>query len=136
MRFGQHLSYDHMLALPANEVRPLLAEIASVSALRIKKAVEGLSGAPGVNQGAVDNLYLSDRMKRTAFFEEAERIATELNGLGHKLVPLDEDNDLSWDSTSVSWATDWPGGAPCGLDLEILPSETRALWIISPSLSK
>lgn len=133
MQFGQHLSYERMSALPANEIRPLLAEIASISAQRVKKAVEGVAGVPGGDQGPVDTAYLSDRMKRAAFFEEAERIATELNGLGHKLVPLDEDNDLNFESTSVSWATDWPAGSPCGLDLEIRPSETTALWIVSPS---
>jgi hypothetical protein len=122
-----------MLSLPALDIRPLLTEIASISELRIEKALEGFATVPNVNQGAVDNRYLSDQLKRTAFFEEAERIAAELNALGHKLLPLDQDNDLVLDSTSVSWATDWPLDSPCGLDFEIFPGETRVLWIISPN---
>ncbi|NIB41721.1 hypothetical protein HBA55_19100 [Pseudomaricurvus alkylphenolicus] len=134
MKFESHFRYQKMLELPSGEIRPLLSEIKSIIETRLKQTLSEFDDTASTpNQGAIDNQFVRDRKKRTAYFDAIEAIAEELNELGHRLLPLDQDNDIDFDSTSVSWATNWMSDSPFGLDLEISPSKAQVLWVVSPN---
>lgn len=123
-----------MAELPSKEIRLLLAEIKSIIMKRLNLALSEFKSMPvEPNQGAIDKNFVRDRMKRAAYFNEIEAIVSELNELGHNLLPLDQDNDIDFESSSVSWGTAWMDQNPTGLDLEIFPNEVQVLWVLSPN---
>jgi hypothetical protein len=87
------------------------------------------------NTGAINSVYLNDKLRRDKYFEQCESIVSELNILGHNLSPLDLDSDINFENTSVSWAMLNKQGEVCGLELEFFPMETKVLWVVSPSIT-
>ncbi|MFV7768774.1 hypothetical protein [Shewanella marisflavi] len=134
MKFESHLNYQRMIELPSEELRPLLGEIKTIVEGRIKTVLSDFDDMENIkNRGAQDNKYVHDRNKRSAYFSALDLIVSELNDLGHQLLPIDYDSDIDFESTSVSWATDFMSGNARGLDIEIFPSKTQVLWVLSPN---
>ncbi|WP_338593091.1 hypothetical protein VXM60_09275 [Shewanella khirikhana] len=134
MKFESHLNYQCMIELPSEELRPLLGEIKTIVEGRIKAVLSEFDNMENIkNRGAQDNKYVHDRNKRSAYFATLELIVSELNDLGHQLLPIDYDSDIDFESASVSWATDFMSGNARGLDIEIFPSKTQVLWVLSPN---
>lgn len=134
MKFEPHLNYQRMIELPSEELRPLLGEIKTIVEGRIKAVLSDFDDMENIkNRGAQDNKYVHDRNKRSAYFSALDLIVSELNDLGHQLLPIDYDSDINFESTSVSWATDFMSGNARGLDIEIFPSKTQVLWVLSPN---
>ncbi len=85
------------------------------------------------NSGAINAVYVNDKLRREVYLNECESIVSDLNELGHKLQPLDLDSDINFDNTSDSWAVLNNQGEVCGLDIEFFPKEVNVLWVVSPS---
>ena len=133
MKFEPHLNYERMKMLPTEELRRTLLEIQNIIHSRVNSVLQEFrDGTEIENVGAIDNKFVTDRKKREAYFKECEAIVEELNELGHQLLPLDIDNDADFESTSVSWATDWQDGNARGLDIEFFPSNQKVSWILKP----
>ncbi|MDR8525158.1 hypothetical protein [Shewanella fidelis] len=134
MKFESHLNYQRMIELPSEELRPLLGEIKAIVEGRVKAVLSDFDDMKNIkNRGAQDNKYVHDRNKRSAYFSALDLIVSELNDLGHQLLPIDYDSDIDFESTSVSWATDFMSANARGLDIEIFPSKTQVLWVLSPN---
>jgi len=134
MKFESHLNYQHMIELPSEELRPLLGEIKTIIERRIKAVLSDFDNMENIkNRGAQDNKYVHDRNRRSAYLSVLDLIVSELNDLGHQLLPIDNNSDIDFESTSVSWATDFMSGNARGLDIEIFPSKTQVLWVLSPN---
>jgi hypothetical protein len=134
MKFESHLNYQRMIELPSEELRPLLGEIKAIVEGRIKAVLSDFDDMENINnRGAQDNKYVYDRNKRSAFFSALDLIVSELNDLGHQLLPIDYDSDIDFESSSVSWATDFISGNVRGLAIEIFPSKAQVLWVLSPN---
>ena len=83
----------------------------------------------GQKHWPVDNRYMLNKNKRDAFYQECEKIAGELNRLGHKLLPLDQDMDMNFEISSITWATTGDDN-PKGLDVTFYPKRTIITWSI------
>ncbi|TYK64189.1 hypothetical protein [Colwellia echini] len=127
-------SLKQMKSISFEELQKLLKELKSELEAKISLAIAEVTNPKFVkNTGAINSVYLNDKLRRDKYFEQCESIISELNNLGHNLSPLDLDSDINFENTSVSWAMLNKQGEVCGLELEFFPKETKVLWVVSPS---
>ena len=134
MQFGSHLQYEAMMNLTSNTIGSLLSEIKRIIEGRITYAlhqidIENIS----INVGVINQDFLLHNRKLSIYTNTVELLITELNALGHKLIPLDQDIDIDFESTSTSWTTKNDNADVFGLDIEIFPNKANVLWILSPT---
>ena len=123
-----------MKSISFEELQNLLKDLKSELEAKISLAIADVTNPKFVkNTGAINSVYLNDKLRRDKYFEQCESIVSELNILGHNLSPLDLDSDINFENTSVSWAMLNKKGEVCGLELEFFPKETKVLWVVSPS---
>jgi hypothetical protein len=127
-------SLKQMKSISFEELQNLLKDLKSELEAKISLAIAEVTNPKFVkNTGAINSVYLNDKLRRDKYFEQCESIVSELNILGHNLLPLDLDSDINFENTSVSWAMLNKQGEACGLELEFFPKETKVLWVVSPS---
>ncbi|WP_417706825.1 hypothetical protein [Rheinheimera aquimaris] len=130
----EKFSVKNMQNTSIEGLQKILRELKVESEIRITQAIDEITNPRFVqNYGAVDSVYLNDKLRREAYFKQCEGIISELNALGHDLSPLDLDSDINFENTSISWATLNKLGAVCGLELEFFPRETNVRWVVAPS---
>lgn len=94
MKFESHLNYQRMIELPSEELRPLLGEIKAIVEGRIKSVLSDFDDMKNIqNRGPQDNKYVHARNKRSAYFSALDLIVSELNDLGHQLLPIKQQQD-------------------------------------------
>lgn len=135
MQFGNHLKYEAIMELTSNDIGSLLREMKTIIESRIEYALsqivtEDLSG----KVGAVNGGYLLRKRKLDIYTNTVEMLIKELNVLGHKLTPLDQDIDSDFESSSTSWATHNENNEAFGLSIEIFPNKANVLWVLSPKV--
>jgi hypothetical protein len=134
MKFESRHNYQNISDLSSRDIRTVLGEIKLIINARLQRVLSEFKALNEVkNQDEVDNKNMNDSTKRIAYFNAVESIANDLNELGHNLLPIDQDNDIDFESCSISWGTAWMDDNPCGLDLEISPIEVQVLWVMSPN---
>jgi hypothetical protein len=123
MQFGNHLKYEAIMKLTSNDIGSLLHEIKMIIENFIKNTL-----------AQINTEFLLHKRKLMAYTNTAELLINELNTLGHKLIPLDQDVDINFESTSMSWVTHNESAKVFGLDIEIFPSKANVLWVLSPKV--
>jgi hypothetical protein len=135
MQFGNHLKYEAIMKLTSNDIGSLLHEIKMIIENFIKNTLAQINtDAANSDIGAIDTEFLLHKRKLMAYTNTAELLINELNTLGHKLIPLDQDVDINFESTSMSWVTHNESAKVFGLDIEIFPSKANVLWVLSPKV--
>jgi hypothetical protein len=130
----EKFSQEQMKSCSFEDLQALLRDLKIELEARIDSALTRITHPKFVkNNGAIDSVYLNDKLRREAYFSECESIVSDLNVLGHKLSPLDLDSDINFENTSASWAVLNKHGEVCGLDIEFFPKEVNVLWVVSPS---
>lgn len=86
-----------------------------------------------LNGSAIDNDFLRQRRKQNIYLNTVNLIAEELNSLGHMLVPADQDLDIHFENSSISWIALDKNEQSCGLDIEFFPNKVNVRWVLSPS---
>ncbi|QQX78709.1 hypothetical protein JK628_14145 [Shewanella sp. KX20019] len=130
----EKFSLEQMKSCSFEELQFLLRDLKIELEEKIDTALTRITHPKFVkNSGAIDSVYLNDKLRREAYFNECESIVSELNVIGHKLSPVDLDSDINFENTSASYAVLNNQGEVCGLDIEFFPKEVNVLWTVSPS---
>ncbi|MCG9759200.1 hypothetical protein L1D50_08765 [Pseudoalteromonas sp. Isolate6] len=130
----EKFSLEQMKKSSFESMQSLLRDLRTELEARIELALTKITHPSFVkNSGAINSVYLNDKLRREAYLNECESIVSDLISLGHKLSPIDLDSDINFENTSASWAVLSNQGEVCGLDLEFLPKEVNVLWVVSPS---
>ncbi|MDO6635464.1 hypothetical protein Q4540_19905 [Pseudoalteromonas carrageenovora] len=130
----EKFSLEQMKSSSFENLQSLLRDLKVELEARIELALTKITHPKFIkNTGAIDSVYVNDKLRREAYLNECEIIVSELNVLGHNLQPLDLDSDINFENTSASWAMLNNQGEACGLDIEFFPKEVNVLWVVSPS---
>ena len=79
-----------MKSISFEELQNLLKDLKSELEAKISLAIAEVTNPKFVkNTGAINSVYLNDKLRRDKYFEQCESIVSELNILGHNLSPLD-----------------------------------------------
>ncbi len=126
-------SFAIMEKLASYEITLKLQEIKTIIEQRLNTALNEINTETlALPNSAIDNEYLQKRIKQKIYLSTIESIIDELQSLGHNLLPLDEDPDISFESSSVSWHFANTNGYSFGLDIEFLPHTTNVHWVVLP----
>lgn len=126
-------SFGSMKNATYDELQILLHELKVLCEKRIQLSLDRVTNPKFVkNNGAIDAVYLNDKVRRDYFFKEIDAIVEDFKKLGHKLKEVNFDSDRNFNSTCVSWASMSKGGWVNGLDLEFFPMRTTVFWTVSP----
>lgn len=120
-----------MMALSSTELKPLLVELRELVESQIMASQNQLPKDKWTEIiGSNEAVYMANKDKRQSFYDDCERIAKSLNKLSHKLIRLDQDMDMDFDVSSITWSTTFENN-PNGLELVFYPKRTELAWSIS-----
>lgn len=132
MKFGSHLNYDEIMSRPSQDIAQILGEIKRIIDFRIQYELNKINeDIFSANSEVIDRSFLLHKYRQEIYINTVNLLAEELNTLGHQLIPIDQDINIDFESSSVSWIAMDKNEGRHGLDIEFFPNKTNVLWILS-----